>query len=142
MRVGKYRPRFGSSRPAPATSLIPSKVKMKRNHSPSLTTHAKVQHSCKTSDASSGRRRDLSFDEVFYDELMLVIFSYLSAGDLCAIQPTNKNWGRLSQDNQVHPKRDVYGVHGGLTRGDPLRLRCSSFGRLCIWPSMDAYVCG
>jgi len=104
LSVGKYRSGFGSSRPAPnsATSLIPSKVKMKRNHSPSLTIHAKVQHSSETSDASSGRRRDLSFDEVFYDELMLVIFSYLSAGDLCAIQPTNKNWARLSQDNQVH----------------------------------------
>ena len=75
---------------------------MKRSHSPSLTTPAKVQHSSETSDASGGRRRNLSFDEVFYDELILVIFSHLSAPDLCVIQPTNKNWARLSQDNQVH----------------------------------------
>jgi hypothetical protein len=81
---------------------------MKRSHSPSLTAHPKVQHSSKTLDASVGRRRNLPFDEVFYDELMLVIFSYLSAQDLCTIQPTNKNWARLSQDNQVHSKRDVY----------------------------------
>ena len=83
------------------------KVKMKRSHSPSLTAPAKVQHSSETSDASGGRRRNLSFDEVFYDELILVIFSHLSAPDLCVIQPTNKNWARLSQDNQVHSDRDV-----------------------------------
>ena len=83
---------------------IPSEVKMKRYHSPSFTTHAKVQHSSETSDTSGGRRRNLSFDEVFYDELIFVIFSCLSARDLCAIQPTNKNWARLSQDNQVHSK--------------------------------------
>jgi hypothetical protein len=83
---------------------ISSKAKMKRSHSPSLTVHAKVQHLSKTSDASGGRRRNLSFDEVFYDELILVIFSHLSARDLCAVQPTNKNWARLSQDNQVHAK--------------------------------------
>ena len=81
--------------------------KMKRGHSPSPTTHTKVQHSSGTSDTSSGRRKNLSFDEVFYDEVILAIFSYLSARDLCAIQPTNKKWARLSQDNQVHLKRDV-----------------------------------
>lgn len=80
---------------------------MKRSQSPSFTTHAKVQHSSETSDASYGRRRSLSFDEAFYDELILVIFSYLSAADLCIIQTTNKNWARLSQDNQVHSNRDV-----------------------------------
>lgn len=88
-------------------STRPSKVKMKRSHSPSPTPPAKVQHSSETSDTSCGRRRSLSFDEVFYDELILVIFSYLSAGDLCTIQPTSKNWARLSQDNQVHSNRDV-----------------------------------
>ncbi|KAF9644555.1 hypothetical protein BDM02DRAFT_3102756 [Thelephora ganbajun] len=74
---------------------------MKRSHSPSPSTRAKVQHSSETSDASGGRRRNLSFDEVFYDELILVIFSHLSAEDLCTIQSTNKNWARLSQDNQL-----------------------------------------
>ena len=120
--------------PGSITPQIPSKMKTKRSHSPSLTTHAKVQHSSETSDASGGRRRNLSFDEVFYDEVILVIFSYLSAGDLCAIQPTNKNWARLSRDNQVHSKRDVHEVHEGLTRGDPygcvvLALESSVSGR-------------
>ena len=107
MKVGKHRSRFAEQPPTAATPHIPPKAKMKRSHSPSLTTHAKVQHSSETSDASGGRRRNLSFNEVFYDELILVIFSYLSARDLCAIQPTSKNWARLSQDNQVHSKRDV-----------------------------------
>lgn len=80
---------------------------MKRSQSPFFTTHAKVQHLSGTSDSSRGRRRNLSFDEVFYDELILTIFSYFSAVDLCMIQPTNKNWARLSQDNQVHSNRDV-----------------------------------
>ena len=80
---------------------------MKRSQPPSSTTHAKVQHSSGASDASRGRRLNLSFDEVFYDEIILVIFSYLSAVDLCIIQPTNKNWARLSQDNQVHLNGEV-----------------------------------
>jgi hypothetical protein len=84
-----------------------SKSIMKRSQPPSLTTQAKVQHSSVISDASRGRRCNLSFDEVFYDELILVIFSYLSAIDLCIIQPTNKNWARLSRDNQVHSNQDV-----------------------------------
>jgi len=121
---------------------LASKARMKRSHSPSPTARAKVHHSSKTSDASGGRLRNLSFDQVFYDELILVIFSYLSARDLCTIQPTNKNWARLSQDNQVHSKRDVHEAHEGLTHeGDPLRLRCSSSGKLCIWQSMAAYGC-
>jgi len=84
---------------------------MKRSHSPSLSSHAKVQHSSETSDASRGRRWNLSFDELFFDELILVIFSHLSARDLCTIQATNKNWARLSQDNQVHSKQDVDELH-------------------------------
>lgn len=84
---------------------------MKRSQSPSYNTHAKVQHSSETSDATRGRRRNISFDQVFYDELILVIFSYLSAVDLCVIQPTNKNWARLSQDNQVHSNRAVDELH-------------------------------
>jgi len=84
---------------------------MKRSHSPSLSARAKVQHSSETSDASGGRRRNLSFDEIFFDELILGIFSHLSARDLCTTQATNKNWARLSQDNQVHSKRDADELH-------------------------------
>ncbi|KAI0344823.1 hypothetical protein BDW22DRAFT_1391820 [Trametopsis cervina] len=41
-----------------------------------------------------------SFDQL-YDEVVLVIFSYLSYKDLCMIQPTSQNWARLALDNQV-----------------------------------------
>lgn len=42
-----------------------------------------------------------TFDNLLYDELILVIFSYLSWTDLCAVQRTNRNWARLALDNQV-----------------------------------------
>ena len=43
-----------------------------------------------------------TFDSLLFDELILVIFSYLSYADLCTIQSINRNWSRLSLDNQVH----------------------------------------
>lgn len=43
-----------------------------------------------------------TFDSLLYDEVILVIFSYLSWMDLCTTQRTNRNWSRLSLDNQVH----------------------------------------
>ena len=36
-----------------------------------------------------------------YDEIILVIFSYLSYTDLCAVQHVNRDWARLALDNQV-----------------------------------------
>ena len=36
-----------------------------------------------------------------YDEIVVVIFSFLSFEDLCAVQRTNRNWSRLALDNQV-----------------------------------------
>ncbi|KAJ3554924.1 hypothetical protein NM688_g2853 [Phlebia brevispora] len=39
-----------------------------------------------------------------YDEIVLVIFSFLSYRDLCAIQRTNHNWSRLALDNQLWKK--------------------------------------
>ncbi|KAI1785915.1 hypothetical protein LXA43DRAFT_1035702 [Ganoderma leucocontextum] len=42
-----------------------------------------------------------TFDSLLFDELILVIFSYLSYTDLCNIQRTNRNWSRLSLDNQL-----------------------------------------
>ena len=43
----------------------------------------------------------LNFDATLYDELILVIFSYLSWTDLCSIQSVNRLWARLASDNQV-----------------------------------------
>ncbi|KAA1474241.1 hypothetical protein DENSPDRAFT_840811 [Dentipellis sp. KUC8613] len=42
-----------------------------------------------------------TFDTLLYDELILHIFSYLPWADLCAVQATNRNWSRLSADNQL-----------------------------------------
>lgn len=44
----------------------------------------------------------LNFDTSISDEIVLVIFSYLSWVDLCAIQQTNRHWARLATDNQVY----------------------------------------
>ena len=61
----------------------------KRLHTSSSTgTHAS-SHALATSLAT------------LYDEIVLVIFSFLSYTDLCAIQRTNHNWSRLALDNQV-----------------------------------------
>lgn len=43
-----------------------------------------------------------NFDSILYDELVLVIFSYLSWSDLCTVQTINRHWARLASDNQVH----------------------------------------
>ncbi|THH08154.1 hypothetical protein EW145_g2893 [Phellinidium pouzarii] len=49
----------------------------------------------------------LNFDSSLYDELVLVIFSYLSWTDLCAIQSTNRHWARLVTDNQLWKEQYV-----------------------------------
>ncbi|KAI0656649.1 hypothetical protein C8Q70DRAFT_921167 [Cubamyces menziesii] len=67
-----------------------------------------------------------SFDAILSDEIALFIFSYLSPSDLCAIQRTNRNWGRLSLDNQLwkslyiteYGRTRLRGVRGFIGRGD------------------------
>ncbi|KAI0093284.1 hypothetical protein BDY19DRAFT_882347 [Irpex rosettiformis] len=44
-----------------------------------------------------------SFDQL-WDEIILVIFSYLSHRDLCRVQATSQNWSRLALDNQLWKK--------------------------------------
>ncbi|KAI9511153.1 hypothetical protein F5148DRAFT_403591 [Russula earlei] len=39
--------------------------------------------------------------ESFYDELVLHILTFLSYTDLCSLQAINRNWARLSLDNQL-----------------------------------------
>lgn len=36
-----------------------------------------------------------------YDEIILVIFSYLAYTDLCTAQHVSRDWSRLALDNQV-----------------------------------------
>ncbi|KAH7923937.1 hypothetical protein BV22DRAFT_1067761 [Leucogyrophana mollusca] len=42
-----------------------------------------------------------SFDNGLYDELILFIFSFLDARDLCAVEAANRNCARLASDNQL-----------------------------------------
>ncbi|EGN99529.1 hypothetical protein SERLA73DRAFT_121689 [Serpula lacrymans var. lacrymans S7.3] len=51
--------------------------------------------------SSSSAPVSTTFDDAFYDELILSIFSFLGSTDLCAIQATNSNWARLASDNQL-----------------------------------------
>ena len=70
----------------------------KRSLSPSTLPGAKRVHGLKPqthSVVSASPFNDL------YDEIALVIFSYLSYSDLCAIQSVNRNCSRLALDNQV-----------------------------------------
>ena len=46
-------------------------------------------------------KRTFTFDSALADELVLVIFAYLEAVDLCDAQRVNKTWSRLATDNQV-----------------------------------------
>jgi hypothetical protein len=52
--------------------------------------------------------------DTLYDELLLHIFSYLDAVDLCATQATCKPWSRLASDNHIWKK--LYLAVYGRTR--------------------------
>ncbi|KAI8993827.1 hypothetical protein BD414DRAFT_480570 [Trametes punicea] len=66
------------------------------------------------------------FDTILSDEILLFIFSYLSPSDLCAVQRTNRNWARLSLDNQLwkslyiseYGRTRLRGARGFIGRGD------------------------
>ncbi|EJD03257.1 uncharacterized protein FOMMEDRAFT_168270 [Fomitiporia mediterranea MF3/22] len=71
----------------------------KHRLSPAPLPAAKRQHT--SSEQTIVSAPLLNFDSFLYDELVLVIFSYLSWTDLCSIQPTNRLWARLASDNQL-----------------------------------------
>lgn len=73
----------------------------KRPLSPASLPPSKRLHGALSSSPSDHNPRP-TFDTLFYDEIILSIFSYLPWTDLCSIQSTNRNWARLSLDNQVH----------------------------------------
>ncbi|KZT04657.1 uncharacterized protein LAESUDRAFT_727838 [Laetiporus sulphureus 93-53] len=72
-----------------------------------------------------------NFDTLLYDEIILLIFSYLSWTDLCAIQRTNRNWSRLALDNQLwkaqylseYGRSRLRGVRGFIGRADGREIR-------------------
>lgn len=79
-------------------SLTASSTMSKHRLSPALQPHPKRQHTI----LPLTRGTQLTFDNAFYDELILFIFAHLSWVDLCAIQSTNRNWSRLASDNEVY----------------------------------------
>ncbi|KAF9012448.1 hypothetical protein BDQ17DRAFT_1321469 [Cyathus striatus] len=72
-----------------------------------------------------------SFDNSFYDELILCIFSHLSWIDLCSAQATNRNWARLATDNELWRKlylkifgrTRLRGVRGFIGRMDGREIK-------------------
>lgn len=47
----------------------------------------------------------LTFENSIYDELALAIFSHLGWTDLCTARTVNRNWARLSDDNEIWKKQ-------------------------------------
>ncbi|KZV74462.1 hypothetical protein PENSPDRAFT_682046 [Peniophora sp. CONT] len=72
----------------------------KRALSPALLPPSKRIH-VPANDKHHVSAPERTFDSLFFDELILNIFSYLSYSDLCAVQGVNHNWARLSLDNQL-----------------------------------------
>ncbi|KAL4248926.1 hypothetical protein ABKN59_007562 [Abortiporus biennis] len=111
----------------------------KRPHSPEpLPLHPKRLHTNQQPYAVRGETGQLTFDTLLYDEIILVIFSYLSWSDLCNIQSINRNWARLSLDNELwkslyiseYGRSRLRGVRGFVKRTDgrevkPLPTRAS-----------------
>ncbi|KAF9526594.1 hypothetical protein CPB83DRAFT_794420 [Crepidotus variabilis] len=84
----------------------------KRSHSPGFLPPAKRFHALEPLLTQHGAH--LSFDRLLYDELILVIFSYFSWGELCSTQSVSKNWARLAGDNEIW--RRLYLKEFGRTR--------------------------
>ncbi|KAI0666607.1 hypothetical protein C8Q78DRAFT_1058367 [Trametes maxima] len=72
-----------------------------------------------------------TFDNVLSDEIVLFIFSYLAPSDLCMTQRTNRNWARLSLDNQLwkslyireYGRTRLRGARGFISRGDGREIK-------------------
>ena len=83
------------------SSTTPSKMS-KHSLSPAPLPAPKRLHTLQAERTTQDLQPRTTFDSLLFDELILVIFSCLSYTDLCAIQSINRNWSRLSLDNQVH----------------------------------------
>ena len=106
----------------------------KREHSPGPLPLAKRAHTISPNvHVHRDHRGSSSFDSYFYDELILVIFSYLSWADLCVIRPTNSNWCRLSPDNQVLISNNMLPDNSGTDS----ELHLNSSGNLYTLANME-----
>lgn len=79
---------------------IQSRTMPKRSLSPAPLPPTKRIHTA-TEDHPHAVLESRPFDTILSDEIVLFVFHYLSSSDLCAVQRTNRNWARLSLDNQV-----------------------------------------
>ncbi|KAL4074279.1 hypothetical protein J3A83DRAFT_4358078 [Scleroderma citrinum] len=70
----------------------------KHRLSPTPLPIAKRHHGSKP---FSERRIVITFDNALYDELILLIFSFLDSRDLCAVEAINRNCSRLAGDNHL-----------------------------------------
>ncbi|KAI0028602.1 hypothetical protein K488DRAFT_58181 [Vararia minispora EC-137] len=71
----------------------------KRSLSPVVLPPSKRLHISKNNTFTSRPLR--SFDTLLSDEIILLVFSFLSPSDLCAAQSVSHNWSRLALDNQL-----------------------------------------
>ncbi|KAH9924854.1 uncharacterized protein B0H18DRAFT_1010472 [Fomitopsis serialis] len=106
-----------------------SAERSKRPLSPAPLPPPKRLHSPGGSHRS--HQNQSTFDSLLYDELILVIFSYLPWADLCTVQRTNRNWARLALDNQLwknlylseYGRPRLRGVRGFIGRADGREVR-------------------
>ncbi|EJF60421.1 hypothetical protein DICSQDRAFT_87930 [Dichomitus squalens LYAD-421 SS1] len=97
----------------------------KHSLSPASLPPSKRLHTIGADGRTQDPQPQSIFDELF-DELILFIFSYLSHTDLCNVQRTNRNWSRLSLDNQLwktlyineYGRMRLRGARGFIGRGD------------------------
>lgn len=99
---------------------------LKRSLSPTILPPSKRLHTTGPRISKSPPVQPLRFDNCLYDELILYIFSYLSWVDLCVSQPTNRNWARLTADNELwrilylrtYGRTRLRGSKGFISRAD------------------------
>ncbi|KAL1945633.1 hypothetical protein VTO73DRAFT_1635 [Trametes versicolor] len=102
----------------------------KRSLSPAPLPPPKRIHTA-TEDHPHAVFESRPFDTILSDEIVLFVFHYLSSSDLCAVQRTNKNWARLSLDNQLwkslyineYGRTRLRGGRGFIGRGDGREIK-------------------
>lgn len=100
----------------------------KHQLSPALLPPAKRLH---TLNGGAEARHILTFENSIYDELVLCVFSHLSWTELCVAANINKNWARLSSDNELWRKEylrvfgrpRLRGVRGFVGRSDGREIK-------------------
>ncbi|KAI0360887.1 hypothetical protein OH77DRAFT_1418923 [Trametes cingulata] len=103
----------------------------KRSLSPAPLPPSKRVHTASEDHPLASLETLPTFDNLLSDEIVLFIFSYLSPADLCAVQRTNRNWSRLSLDNQLwkslyiseYGRTRLRGARGFIGRGDGREIK-------------------